>query len=157
MLKNLIKIKIYSYTTGILSRKAVFTRILAKYFAICGMITKIAFLALNYGLLLIKRHQRRKIIVIYSLCVQKSDLYGTLCVREKNPEKIPRESCPPRKITPWKYSFQENSPRKNAPRKTATRTIALRKIVLLEFCCFWHYLTVFPFKTFYSKNLQRRI
>ena len=131
----------YSYTTGILSRKAVFTRILAKYFAICGMITKIAFLALNYGLLLIKRHQRRKIIVIYSLCLQKSDLYGILCVRENAPgkktrKKSPEKVAPPRKITPWKYCFQENSPRKNAPRKTATRTIALRKIVLLEFCCF---------------------
>ena len=113
MLKNLIKIKIYSYTTGILSRKAVFTRILAKYFAICGMITKIAFLALNYGLLLIKRHQRRKIIVIYSLCLQKSDLYGTLCVREKNPEKIPRESCPP----PENYPMEIFLPGKFSPEK----------------------------------------
>ena len=103
----------YSYTTGILSRKAVFTRILAKYFAICGMITKIAFLALNYGLLLIKRHQRRKIIVIYSLCLQKSDLYGILCVRENAPGKktrkkvvppgkLPHGNIPSRKILPGK-------------------------------------------------------
>ena len=128
MLKNLIKIKIYSYTTGILSRKAVFTRILAKYFAICGMITKIAFLALNYGLLLIKRHQRRKIIVIYSLCLQKSDLYGTLCVREKNPEKIPRESCPPGKLPHGNIPSRKILPGKMPPGKLPPGQLPCEKL-----------------------------
>ena len=41
----------------------------------------------------------------------------------------------PVKISQWKYAPQESYP---------------RKIVLLDFCCFLHYFTVVPFKTFYS-------
>ena len=52
---------------------------------------------------------------------------------------------PPRKIAhpppPGKM------PGQNAP----------RKFVLLNFYCFLHYLTVVPFKTFYSNEFQRRI
>ena len=53
---------------------------------------------------------------------------------------------PPRKIAP------PPTPRKNARRQNAPR-----KFVLLNFYCFLHYLTVVPFKTFYSNEFQRRI
>ena len=45
---------------------------------------------------------------------------------------------------------RKKKPRENCPRKNALRTIAHRKIVLLDFCCFWHYHIVVPFKTFYG-------
>ena len=66
---------------------------------------------------------------------------GKKAQRKKAPEKIG-----PRKITASKIA----PPLQNiASRKNAHRKIAPRKIVLY-FCCFWHYLTVAPLKTFYS-------
>ena len=56
--------------------------------------------------------------------------YKIIGVRKNIPEKKPHaENCPPEKCP------QEN---------------CSLKIVLLDFCCFWHYFTIVPFKTFYS-------
>ena len=73
-------------------------------------------------------------------------------------KKSPRENCArkstylkyaPRKIAPT-HPPRKITPRKNALKEIAPRTITPRKIVLLVFSCFWHYLTVVPFKLFYS-------
>ena len=65
------------------------------------------------------------------------DLCG---VRRKVPRKKALRKKAPEKINPRKY----------APRKIVFRKIAPRIIFSLDFCCFWHYLTGVPFKTFYS-------
>ena len=65
------------------------------------------------------------------------DLCG---VRKKVPRKKALRKKAPEKINPRKY----------APRKIVFRKTAPRIIFSLDFCCFWHYLTVVPFKTFYS-------
>ena len=45
-------------------------------------------------------------------------------------------------------------PGKKAPQKTAPEKIAPQKIVLLDFCYFWHYLPVVPFKNFIVTNFR---
>ena len=63
---------------------------------------------------------------------------GKKAQRKKAPEKIGKIASPPR--PPQNIASRKNTPRKIAP----------RKIVLVYFCCFWHYLTVAPLKSFYS-------
>ena len=63
--------------------------------------------------------------------------------------------CGVQKRGPGKKSLGKEAPEKISPRKYAPRKIVFRKmapriIFSLHFCCFWHYLTVVPFKTFYN-------
>ena len=69
--------------------------------------------------------------------------------KNSHPEKSPRENCPLENC-PRKYDPQKNWPPKIAPWKNAPQENCPRKIVLLDFCWFWHYLSVVPFKTCYS-------
>ena len=67
---------------------------------------------------------------IIDLCGVRKEVPGKKAPRKKVPEKI----------TPQKY----------APRKIVFRKIAPRIIFSLDFCCFWHYLTIVPFIPFYG-------
>ena len=98
----------------------------------------ISFVKTIHILFSVKTESGKRIVtgtcVFSSICIKGVWKKGTW---EKSPlpGKSPQENCLPEICLPGKLT---------------TRKIAPWKIVLLDFCCFWHYLTVVPFKTFYS-------
>ena len=106
------------------------------------------FFRTNYDIFIIKKlqHENCSIFIIKKLWWVSGKIPpGRKATRKKAPEKMAPWKITPENMTPRKFALGKLPPGKMPPRK-----IAPRKIVLLDFCWFWHYLTVVPFKTCYS-------